>query len=221
MQTLIFHQTAVFVITEFSERWSLITALIDSILWQNITGPKDWHPKHNRPKMRSFAKFLHPMMENKAFRNISSSEFRQGVYAVPLTRISAQGIRDGGPVDERDDKRVVGKGWRLVDGTKIEVLLFEDGTWGNSEEYARVPKKKSQRVSRPPSMTSPQGRNRTTSVAFAASPFTPYVTGTNSRPAANSDEQVAKADVCTGQLAEAEKTITVCDSLKADLDSLA
>lgn len=107
-------------------------------------------------------------MENKAFRNISTDEYRRGVYTVPHARISKQGVRNEGPVDERDDKRVVGKGWRMVDGTKIEALLFSDGTWGNSEDYAKVPKTKSHRISRPASTISPHStRAREMTLTFS------------------------------------------------------
>lgn len=171
--------------------------------------------------MRSLTRFLHPTMENKAFRNISSAEFRKGVYAVPYDRISPQGIRDEGPVDERDDKRVVGKGWRMVDGNKIEVLLFEDGTWGNSENYAKVAKKKSQRVSRPPSTISPHGTRHATTLAFTASSTAP----TNNDEAINRDKtdgsrHGGKADIAVEEIDGANKTTGPRNSLEACLAEL-
>jgi len=32
----------------------------------------------------------------------------------------------------------VGKGWRVVDGVKVEVLVFGDGRWDMSERWRRV-----------------------------------------------------------------------------------
>lgn len=53
-------------------------------------------------------------------------------------RVTAEAVAELGPVGGVDERRVVGRGWRVVDGGKGEVLVFGDGRWDCSRNWRRV-----------------------------------------------------------------------------------
>lgn len=75
---------------------------------------------------------------NLDFSGISSVRYSRGIYAVHRNRTTEQAIQDLGPVTELDRMRVLGKGWKIFHGRRVEVLVFEGGEWDVSANWERV-----------------------------------------------------------------------------------
>ena len=75
-------------------------------------------------------------------------QYSTGVYAVHRNRPKPEVIAELGHITEVDEVRVVGKGCRVVDKKKVEVLLFQDGRWDVSECWKRTPRARSERARR-------------------------------------------------------------------------
>ena len=94
-------------------------------------------------------------ISKKKFKHISPEELTNGVYAVPVSRTTAESITQRGNVTETDHTRVVGKGYRIINNIKHEALLFENGTWDLSNYYMRL-----QHGNRPPTILNRESARR-------------------------------------------------------------
>ncbi|KAK5096467.1 hypothetical protein LTR70_001640 [Exophiala xenobiotica] len=96
-----------------------------------------------KPVKRTLRRLAHSSQHantprNAEFHGIKSAEYSQGVFAVHRNRVTAEAVRELGPVGGIDERKVVGRGWRVVDGGKGEVLVFGDGRWDCSQNWRRV-----------------------------------------------------------------------------------